>query len=537
MASRAPCGHAAGPRSPLIARSLRPSWLIAVALAATTAIIYGTYLDRAPIYLNNDEAAFALQGYTLATSGRDTNGRLLPLYFQVRENVWYHPVIVYAMAGAFSLLPFAEWTARVPTVIVAIADVLLVYAIGRQLWPRHSTAVIASVMLALTPAHFMHGRLGCDYLYPLPFVLAWLYCLLRYLESGRPGWALGAAAALGTGVYSYIASVVMMPFYLALTLLVLAIAGKWSLRVARGVAGVFLACLLPLAAWLIAHPEMYAGLAGRYRQYNLDIVGRTSSAFDPSLLIDRAKVFVRFFEPSFLFNVAESNVMSSTYTTGIFLKAVAVLMVVGLIELLRRRQIKDGLLLALFVTAPLAASLIIEPYAIDRALILVPAGILIAAAGVDLLLRFRVTGAAVVVALLAWQVWQFDAFYRDYLHGYRTRSAFWFNGNNRGAMQDLMATAERNPSVPLYLAENIPFIDIYWNLYLRMAGREHLSARTTFFNAQTDVATMPAGSIVLTNAGDPIERTLLARSDMRVMRFITEPDGSRTFVRFEKLTP
>jgi hypothetical protein len=57
-----------------------------------------------------------------------------------------------------------------------------------------------------------------------------------------------------------------------------------------------------------------------------------------------------------------------------------------------------------------------------------------------------------------------------------------------------------------------------------------------FFGPTVDPDTIPPGSIVLTNAGDPIERTLLPRADMRAVRYITEPDGSRTFVRFEKLT-
>lgn len=512
----------------------RQSWLVVAALVAATAIIYGAYLDRSPIYLNNDEAAFALQGHSIATTARDTNGRWLPLYFQIRENVWYHPIIVYAMAATFTLLPFTEWAARVPTVIVAIANVLLVYAIGRRVFSRPATAAIASAMLILTPAHFMHGRLACDYLFPVMFVLLWLYCLLRFLETRTPAWIVGAVTALGLGVYSYIASVVMMPLYVVVTFAVLALSGQLTLRAGAVAAAIFGACLLPLAAWLYAYPEMYAGMAGRYRL--LDVFGRPASTFDTSVVIDRAGVLLRFFNPSFLFDVAESNVMSSTYTTGVFLKAVAGLMIIGTLELIRHRTLRHALVLVLFVTAPLAASLIIEPYAIDRALVLVPAGILVAAAGVDVLLRLRLVGIAAVSVLVAWQLWQFDGFYRDYLHEYRVRSAFWFNGNNRGAMQDLMAAAERQPSASLYLADNIPFVHIYWDLYVRMTKQEHLSARTMFFGPTVDPDTIPPGSIVLTNAGDPIERTLLPRADMRAVRYITEPDGSRTFVRFEKLT-
>ena len=32
----------------------------------------------------------------------------------------------------------------------------------------------AALLLALTPAHFIHSRFALDYLYPVPFTLAWL---------------------------------------------------------------------------------------------------------------------------------------------------------------------------------------------------------------------------------------------------------------------------------------------------------------------------------------------------------------------------
>src|SRR5207245_11681427 len=64
---------------------------------------------RAPIYLHDAEALFALHAHAIATTGHDMCGRFLPLYFQMRPigaNVWFHPVIVYISALIFKLLPF-----------------------------------------------------------------------------------------------------------------------------------------------------------------------------------------------------------------------------------------------------------------------------------------------------------------------------------------------------------------------------------------------------------------------------------------------
>jgi 4-amino-4-deoxy-L-arabinose transferase-like glycosyltransferase len=512
-------------------------WLIRLTLVVVTVLLYGSHLDRSPIYLNNDEAAFALEAHSIATTLRDTNGRLLPVYFNVYENVWYHPVIVYAMALAFTVLPFAEWATRIPTVIAAAANVVLVHSIAQRLTGCQITGLVAAVMLILTPAHFMHARLACDYLFPLPFVLAWMLCVIRWHETRRTQWLAVGSAALGVGLYTYIASVVMMPLYVAMTLGLLLLTRRAARRAVLSVIGPFLLLLIPLVLWVTTHPEMYAGMAGRYRQYNLDLVGSPAGAVDLAMLKDRLDVFVRFFDPFFLFDVAESNVMSSTYRTGVFLTAMSVFAALGMVAIARARTFGWLLVAAVFVTAPVAASLIVEAYAIDRALMLVPTGVLIAAAGFDLLFfRAGRAGQLIAVALLIWLPWQFDGFHRDYFGDYRARAAFWFNTNNRGAMTELIALHPPESGRRVYLADNIPFVRVYWPLFTRMQQREDLLARTIYFDpARVPVESIPAGSAVLTVAGDRIERELLRRSDIRAVKYTTEPDGTPTFVRFEKL--
>ena len=64
----------------------------------------------------------------------------------------------------------------------------------------------------------------------MPFVLAWLLCLLAFLEHPRSRTLFAATSFLGVGIYSYIASTIMMPFYLAMTLAVIAATTNHPLR-------------------------------------------------------------------------------------------------------------------------------------------------------------------------------------------------------------------------------------------------------------------------------------------------------------------
>src|SRR5947209_4748876 len=89
---------------------------------------------------------------------------------------------------------------------LVIALVLLMAAVARKLWPGPRYAAAGAVMLALTPAHFILSRGIGDFICVLPFVLAWLWCLLTSVENGRASIAFAAGAALGIGVYTHIAA-------------------------------------------------------------------------------------------------------------------------------------------------------------------------------------------------------------------------------------------------------------------------------------------------------------------------------------------
>src|SRR5580765_2598411 len=144
--------------------TLQPRTFSIAGVVLAAAIIYTARLNQVPPFLGTDETAFALQAVSIATTAHDANGRFLPLYFQVFENVWFHPALVYCMAPVLAVVRPMAWAVRLPTVIVALGNIFLMFALARRLGTSTAAAVGASVLLALTPAHIMHGRLACDYL-------------------------------------------------------------------------------------------------------------------------------------------------------------------------------------------------------------------------------------------------------------------------------------------------------------------------------------------------------------------------------------
>src|ERR1700730_17377946 len=168
--------------------STRMRWLQLTILMGVACVAYALWLDYSPIYLHDAEIQFGLHARSIAFTGHDTNGRLLPVYFQmpaVGENVWFHPFLVYWMAPWLWILPFSEYTVRLLSVAIGVIDILMTYAIVWKLFRDRRLAMWGAAFIALTPAHFIHSRVAMDYLHPVPFMLAWMWCVIDFLKDNN----------------------------------------------------------------------------------------------------------------------------------------------------------------------------------------------------------------------------------------------------------------------------------------------------------------------------------------------------------------
>jgi len=507
--------------------------------------LYAVDLGRAPIYLHEAEVVFALHAHSIAMTAHDTNGRLLPLYFQVPaigENVWFHPVIVYFMAPFLRLLPLTESVIRLPSVFVGLIDLVLMYSIGKRLFHSARWALVGSVLLALTPAHYLHSRMAMDYLYPVPFVMAWLLCLMIFIERGKVWMLFLATSFLGIGFYSYIASVIMMPMYLLMTWLTLFQTRPRPMRqYLLAVAG-FAWPLVILVLWVSFHPIVINETLGRYQIGQVRAVSTVSGGVPMAVLLEQIRNTVRFseltgrvslywyfFDPAYLFlSGGYANVVNSTRHAGVFLAPLLVFVPVGLARVATARRTPLTLLVLIgFFAAPLAACLVVpEPYAVDRELGLLPFGVLAATFGVKYLIdergkAWRTAG----VCLLALVPLHFAFVSVEYFGSYRLQSAFWFGWNRRGAMEEIIAREPQDHPAAIYMStRRIPYLDEYWRLYLIKHGRQDLLRRTVYFDADTlDVRTVPPGSVLLASRQDASLTKLVETGELHTVALIPEP--------------
>lgn len=577
--------------------------LLVLLVVVSSALLYGHRLEYAPPHLEIDEVLIAIDAHAIASTAHDLRGERLPLYSQTAEHSWYQPFVIYLTALALTVLPLSECAIRLPTVGIAILNIALMYLVARRLFASDFFAAIAAGALAMTPAHFIHGRYGMDYIYPLPFILAWLLCLVLYNERGRTWLLILGASLLGLGFYSYIASIVMMPLYLLLTCLLLFERTAPRRLYVIAAAG-FLPWLLPFVVWLARHPAAYRATVEKYGVYDpsqLNAVQGLRSILGLPSISQRLSQYWNFFNPSFLFFGSGTKVMFSTNLVGVFLLPLAVFLIVGIYQAVKHRRTPLNLiLLAGFATAPLAALVVAEENAIFRALALLPFGVLLATTGVQYVwsasspkpfspasrslgIVALASGAAyaawtlitqshvsrsslplvvvgmgilflarfdrvkqwrvVAVCLLALMPVQFCYFWSDYFSDYRVRSAFWLGGNIRGALEEIIDRDRHEHAPKVYFSAlkatsgqldgRNPYMDAYWKFYLTKHDRQDLLIRTLPFEPE-NVRTVPAGSLVLSNVGDPATEALVSRGELRQVKTISELDGRTFFVILQR---
>ena len=519
-------------------------WPIVLIGAAAAALSFWR-LGDVPMVIGGDEAHFALHAKSIAATGRDLDGRLLPLFFRIDLTTWYQPVLVYLMAPVLMLFGVSEWSIRAPLAFVGVVNVLLIYAIGQRLFARTRYAVLGAAMLAMTPAHLILSRMALDYLCPLPFVLGWLWCLLTAIEEDNAWLALGGGLLLGIGFFSYIAAWFMMPAYLVITAAAL-IVGRSRWRLLAAACFGFLAPLLPFALWLRFHEDVFRTIVGRY-----SLVGAGHSSVFQSVrfllhyfvLQERISLYWKYFDPVYLFLAGSPDPSLGTRKAGIFLIAVGVLLIYGIYDILRRRD-RGILLLAGFASAPVAPVLIDSGVTIQREAVLLPFGVLIAVYGVRRLFESGSTAARAWAWLLLLTLpVQFAYFAHDYFTDYQSRAADRIDPINFAEAAKIVLGPGSSTALPrFYLSESLDDGEARWRFYLAKYHREDVWDRTWVLapsarhhwsvlapvpSAPFDGDRIPAGSLFLLNANDPAAIELLgSQKCCTLLRTIRGGNGS-----------
>ena len=528
-------------------RSSRALWI--AALVAGVGFLYLARLGSLPPYLSIEEVTQARHAIALATTGRSLSGQRWPLYpAEPGYEAGWEPIGIYSTAALLKVAPFSETLVRLPSAIAGVLNVVLMFVLVRRVFRTDALALVAALVLATAPGHFLHSRIGTSQIITVTFQLAWLTLLVRFLDTRRTRDVFAATLSLGLGIYSYPAALIVVPLCAAGTLIVLMRyrepggPGRWRsvppAHLAGAAAGFGLA-LAPWAVWHVAHPERFRQLTEYYthNSYNENLGLRSFSTI--AGLSSHLDVWWNAFNPDPLLFSGDSSLRFSTREAGYLLLPIAVFLVVGALHLTRVVKPPVAFLIAAgLACAPLPA-VIVTLYDFKRWLTILPFFTLAIVCGVRIMTsagrRFQAVAAA---GLLALAIVQFAGFVRDYWTDYPARSKFYYGGNIRGAVREALLTSP-DPSC-VFLDEEIRWLAEQWNLYSTVYGRTDPRIRPTFVHVGAEeIARIPCRQASLVVLDEEIRAKADVREALATHGWsgtpIREPDEAVYFSVFRRM--
>jgi Dolichyl-phosphate-mannose-protein mannosyltransferase len=139
-------------------------------------------LEIAPPALNQDEAVNGVDAFTLGINLRDHHGNFLPPMLE-SFNDWASPTLTYLTVPFVKVFGLSVWSIRFANALFGILCVPLIFGIIKRLTGKPNLALIAGLIIAITPFMVSLSRWAIP---PsiVPFcLLAFVFTLIKLLDS------------------------------------------------------------------------------------------------------------------------------------------------------------------------------------------------------------------------------------------------------------------------------------------------------------------------------------------------------------------
>ncbi|MEK7065951.1 MAG: glycosyltransferase family 39 protein, partial [Patescibacteria group bacterium] len=160
-------------------------------------------LDTLPISLSGDEVDVGYQAWSLGTTGKDYFGNNLPTYIHSFSE-WRTPLLMYVVAPFVTIFGPSAFSVRLPIALLGISNILLLYLLGKKLFPKTSIGIFSALLLSLTPWHLHYSRAAFEATLLLSLILLSVYAFLN-----KKYFIFAICSALT--FYTYSTAIVFLP--------------------------------------------------------------------------------------------------------------------------------------------------------------------------------------------------------------------------------------------------------------------------------------------------------------------------------------
>ncbi|OGG26676.1 hypothetical protein A2960_00695 [Candidatus Gottesmanbacteria bacterium RIFCSPLOWO2_01_FULL_39_12b] len=219
------------------------------------------YLGKVPPGLYSDEASYGYNAYSIIKTGKDEYGQFLPLAFKSFGD-YKAPLYIYALTPFVSIFNLSEISVRLPSAVLGVILVIVVYFLAEEIFTRNSYALLCSYFISILPFGLQFNRMAHENNLVVVLITVGI---LFFLISVKYGFYIipSFISFLGS-IYTYHDAKVFTPLILV-SLIILLRKSLWKNR-ANATIGIFITVilLLPFISTL-----KYEALWSRVRYTNI----------------------------------------------------------------------------------------------------------------------------------------------------------------------------------------------------------------------------------------------------------------------------
>ncbi len=143
-------------------------------------------LGIVPDGITHDELGYVYNAFSISQTGRNVFGEFLPFITWVNIGGFpFLPVPIYLSAPFFWIFGLSTTIGRLPSALMGIADVFLLYLLVQKLFKNKLLALLSALFLAISPWHLHFSRSAYDPNYSLFFYLLGAVVYLKEMEIKR----------------------------------------------------------------------------------------------------------------------------------------------------------------------------------------------------------------------------------------------------------------------------------------------------------------------------------------------------------------
>lgn len=120
-------------------------------------------IGSVPMGVTGDEIGYIYNAYSLAKTAKNVFGESRPFLTWInRQGFPFLPVTTYLIALFFKFFGLSASIGRLPSALLGISDVLIIYLLVKLLFNNNKLALISSLFLAISPWHVFLSRTAYD---------------------------------------------------------------------------------------------------------------------------------------------------------------------------------------------------------------------------------------------------------------------------------------------------------------------------------------------------------------------------------------